>query len=177
MDWLLLYLGLLLVAALLLWLLPVTLLQCLQSSSQQNRCNFEKLSCVQVTPQHLPNLENQIITMRFLHTFSWRCAIKLYIMTTTFLFVCQNIMIILVLQNASVLMHLCKILFHRVQHRKHLLNPIQATDPGGIITMVTVNGRSFTILIKTVNTAIQETNPRATPGQIVFGTLTIPVNH
>jgi len=41
--------------------------------------------------------------------------------------------------------------------------------------MVTANGRSFTQKIKTENTAVQETNP-ATPGQLVFGTLTIPVN-
>ena len=72
-------------------------------------------------------------------------------------------------------MHLCKILFYRAQHREHLLTPLQETDPGGTITMVTVNGRSFTQQIKTVNTAIQETN-QATSGQIVFGTLTIPVN-
>ena len=71
--------------------------------------------------------------------------------------------------------HLCKILFHRVQHREHHLPPVQATDPGGTITMVTVNGRSFTRQIKTKDTAVQETNP-ATPGQIVFGTFTIPVN-
>ena len=86
-------------------------------------------------------------------------------MTTTFLFVCQNIMIILVLQNAPVLMHLCKILFHRVQHREHLLTPVQATDPRGTITMVTESGRSFIIAIKTEDTAVQETNP-ATPGEL-----------
>ena len=81
----------------------------------------------------------------------------------------------MVLQNAPLLMNLCKILFHRVQHREHLLFPIQATDPGGTITMVTTSGRSFTIPIKTVNTAIQETNP-AIPGQLVVGTISIPVN-
>ena len=65
--------------------------------------------------------------------------------------------------------------FHRAQHREHLFIPLQATDPEGTITMVTVNGRSFTQQLKTKDTAVQETNP-ATPGQIVFGTLTIPVN-
>ena len=84
-------------------------------------------------------------------------------------------MIILVLRNAPVLMHLCKILFHRVQHREHLLTPMQATDPGGTITMVTESGRSFIIAIKTEDTAVQETNP-ATPGELVFGTFSIPVN-
>ena len=84
-------------------------------------------------------------------------------------------MIILVLRNAPVLMHLCKILYHRVQHREHHLPPLQATDPGGTITMVTASGRSFTIAIKTDDTAVQEANP-ATPGELVFGTFSIPVN-
>ena len=66
----------------------------------------------------------------------------------------------------------CKFHFGRSQ-QLHI--PLQATDPEGTITMVTVNGRSFTRQIKTEDTAVQETTP-ATPGQIVFGTLTIPVN-
>ena len=69
----------------------------------------------------------------------------------------------------------CKFHFGRGQHREQLHVPLQATDPEGTITMVTVNGRSFIRQIKTEDTAVQETN-RATPGQIVFGTLTIPVN-
>ena len=32
---------------------------------------------------------------------------------------------------------------HRVQHKEHHFTPLQATDPGGTITMVTVSGRSF----------------------------------
>ena len=69
----------------------------------------------------------------------------------------------------------CKFHFHMAQHREQLLIPLQATDPEGTITMVTVNGRSFTRQINTEDTAVQETNP-AIPGQIVVGTLTIPVN-
>ena len=69
----------------------------------------------------------------------------------------------------------CEFHFHRVQVRECLLTPLQATDPGGTITMVTASGRSFTRKLKTEDTAAQETN-RATPGQIVFGTFTIPVN-
>ena len=57
---------------------------------------------------------------------------------------------------------------HRVQHREVLLAPLQATDPGGTITMVTGSGRSFTRQIKTEDTAVQETN-HATPGQLVLG--------
>ena len=57
--------------------------------------------------------------------------------------------------------------FHRVQHREHLLTPLPATDPGGTITTVTANGRSFTQQINTEDTAVQETNP-ATPGQLVL---------
>ena len=57
---------------------------------------------------------------------------------------------------------------HRVQHREVLLTPLQATEPGGNITMVTGSGRSFTQQIKTEDTAVQETNP-ATPGQLVLG--------
>ena len=68
----------------------------------------------------------------------------------------------------------CKFHFCRGQHREHLI-PLQAADSGGAITMVTASGRSFTIQIKTEDTAVQETNP-ATPGQIVFGTFSIPVN-
>ena len=41
--------------------------------------------------------------------------------------------------------------------------------------MVTARGKSFTRQIKTEDTAVQETSP-ATPGQLVVGTLTIPVN-
>ena len=57
-------------------------------------------------------------------------------------------------------------LSYRVPYRKHL-TPLQASDPGGTITMVTASGRSFTQQINTENTAVQETNP-ATPGQLVF---------
>ena len=57
---------------------------------------------------------------------------------------------------------------HRLQHREVLLTPLQATDPGGTITMVTASGRSFTQQIKTEDTAVQETNP-ATPGELVLG--------
>ena len=64
---------------------------------------------------------------------------------------------------------------HRAQHREQLLIPLQATNSEESITMVTANGRSFTQQMKTKDTAVQETNP-AIPGQIVFGTLTIPVN-
>ena len=64
---------------------------------------------------------------------------------------------------------------YRLQHRAYL-TPLQATDPGGTITMVTASGRSFTQQIKTEDTAVQETNP-ATPGQLVFGTLTTSVKH
>ena len=56
----------------------------------------------------------------------------------------------------------------RVEHREVLLTPLQATDPGGTITMVTRSGRSFTQQIKTEDTALQETNP-ATPGELVLG--------
>ena len=56
----------------------------------------------------------------------------------------------------------------RVERRKVLLAPLQVTDPGGTITMVTGSGRSFTQQIKTEDTALQETNP-ATPGQLVLG--------
>ena len=56
---------------------------------------------------------------------------------------------------------------YRLQHREYL-TPLQATDPGGIITMVTASGRSFTRQIKTEDTEVQETNP-ATPGQLVLG--------
>ena len=54
-------------------------------------------------------------------------------------------------------------------HRVELfLTPLQATDPGGTITMVTTSGRSFTRQINTEDTPVQETNP-ATPGQLVLG--------
>ena len=62
--------------------------------------------------------------------------------------------------------------FCRGQHREHVLTPLQATDQGGTITMVTASGRSFTQQIKTEDTAVQETNP-ATLGQLVVETLTI----
>ena len=65
---------------------------------------------------------------------------------------------------------------HRVQQSEHLLAPLQATDPGGTITMVTGSGRSFTRQIKTEDTPVQETNP-ATLGQLVLGNRCIPVNH
>ena len=58
-------------------------------------------------------------------------------------------------------------LAYRLQHREYL-TPLQATDPGGTITMVTASGRSFTQQIKTEDTAVQETN-QITPGQLVFG--------
>ena len=56
----------------------------------------------------------------------------------------------------------------RVQHREVVFTPLQATDLGGTITMVTASGRSFTRQIKTEDTAVQETNP-ATPGELVLG--------
>ena len=56
----------------------------------------------------------------------------------------------------------------RVQHREVFFIPLQATDLGGTITMVTGSGRSFTRQIKTEDTAVQETNP-ATPGELVLG--------
>ena len=37
-------------------------------------------------------------------------------------------------------------------------HPLPATDPGGIITMVTASGRSFTQQINTEDTAVQKTN-------------------
>ena len=61
--------------------------------------------------------------------------------------------------------------FHRLQLRENL-TPLQATDPGGTITMVTTSGRSFTRQIKTEDTAVQETNP-ATLGQLVLGNWSI----
>ena len=64
--------------------------------------------------------------------------------------------------------HINTLHIHRVQHRECLLTPLQATDPGGIITMVTASGRSFTQQINTEDTAVQETNP-ATLGQLVLG--------
>ena len=57
---------------------------------------------------------------------------------------------------------------HRVESREVLLAPQQATDPGGIVTMVTTSGRSFTRQIKTEDGAVQETNP-AIPGELVLG--------
>ena len=65
-------------------------------------------------------------------------------------------------------LHINTLHIHRVQLRECLLTPLQATDPGGIVTMVTESGRSFTRQIKTEDTAVQETNP-ATPGRLVFG--------
>ena len=64
--------------------------------------------------------------------------------------------------------------FHRAQDK--LLTPLQASDPGGTITMVTPSGKSFTQQMKTdkEGTAVQETNP-ATRGQIVFMNFSIPV--
>ena len=57
---------------------------------------------------------------------------------------------------------------HRVDCREVFLTPLQATDAGGTITMVTTSGRSFTRHINTEDTPVQETNP-ATPGQLVLG--------
>ena len=57
---------------------------------------------------------------------------------------------------------------HRVESRECLLAPLQATDPGGIVTMVTTSGRSLTQHIKTEDGAVQETNP-AIPGELVLG--------
>ena len=56
---------------------------------------------------------------------------------------------------------------HRVESREVLLTPLQATDQGETITMVTTSDGSFT-QINTEDIALQETNP-ATPGQLVFG--------
>ena len=66
--------------------------------------------------------------------------------------------------------------FHRAQDKEVLLTPLQASDPGGTITIVTPNGKSFTQQMKTdkEGTAVQETNP-ATPGQIVFMNFSIPL--
>ena len=67
--------------------------------------------------------------------------------------------------------------FHREdQHTEVLLTPLQATDAEETITMVTASGRIFIRQLKTENEdiAVQETNP-ATPGQIVFGSFSIPV--
>ena len=61
---------------------------------------------------------------------------------------------------------------HRVESREVLLTPLQATDPGGTITMVMASGRSFTRQIDTEDIALQETNP-ATPGQLVLGNWSI----
>ena len=58
--------------------------------------------------------------------------------------------------------------FHRVQVRECLLTPLQATDPGGTITMVTASGRSYARQINTEDTAVQETNPDIR-GQLVLG--------
>ena len=57
---------------------------------------------------------------------------------------------------------------HRVQLKEHCFTPLQATDPGGTISMVTGSGRSFTQQIKTEDTTVQETNP-ATSGELVLG--------
>ena len=76
---------------------------------------------------------------------------------------------LLLLKRDRLLIVAILIHFHRVQD--HLLTPLQATDPGGTITMVTGSGRSFNQQIKTEDTAVQETNP-ATLGQLVFETLT-----
>ena len=57
---------------------------------------------------------------------------------------------------------------HRVEHREHLLTPMQATDPGGTIAMVTGSGRSFTQQINTEDTAVQETIS-TTLGELVLG--------
>ena len=56
----------------------------------------------------------------------------------------------------------------RVESRKVLLTPLQGTDPGGTITMVTASGRSFNRNITTDDTAIQETSP-ATSRELVLG--------
>ena len=74
-------------------------------------------------------------------------------------------------------MHLCSQLSFQTypmhSHRVELLlAPLQATDPGGIVTMVATSGRSFTRQIKTEDIALQETNP-ATPGQLVLGNWSI----
>ena len=65
---------------------------------------------------------------------------------------------------------------HNAPPREVLLTSLQATDPGGTITMVTASGRSFTRQIKTEDTAVQETNP-ATQGELVFGNWSIPLKH
>ena len=57
---------------------------------------------------------------------------------------------------------------HRVDCREVFLTPLQVTDPGEIVTMVTASGRSYARQINTEDTAVQEANP-ATPGQLVLG--------
>ena len=57
---------------------------------------------------------------------------------------------------------------HRVESREVLLAPLQATDPGESITMVTASGRSYARQINTEDTAVQEINPDI-PGQLVLG--------
>ena len=65
---------------------------------------------------------------------------------------------------------------HRVEHSEVLSTPLQETDPGETITMVTPSGREFIRQIKTnkEDTCVQETNPAST-GQIVFVKFSMPL--
>ena len=65
---------------------------------------------------------------------------------------------------------------HRVDCREVLLTPLQATDQGETITMVTASGRNFTQQIHSEDIALQEMNP-ATPGQLVLGNWSIALKH
>ena len=57
---------------------------------------------------------------------------------------------------------------HRVDCREVFLTPLQVTDPGEIVTMVTASGRSYARQINTEDTAVQEANTD-TPAQLVLG--------
>ena len=65
--------------------------------------------------------------------------------------------------------YICMHVLHRVEHSEVLSTPLQETDPGGTITMVTPSGRELIRQTKTnkEDTCVQETNPAST-GQIVF---------
>ena len=112
----------------------------------------------------------QYITTVMCHSQSGSIVIRLY----TQGFASLKALLLKLAQLSNFLLKIC-MHFHRAQHREHVLTPLQATDSEGTITMVTESGRSFTRQIKTEDTAVQETNP-ATPGELVFGTFSIPVN-
>ena len=57
---------------------------------------------------------------------------------------------------------------HRVDCREVFLTPLQVTDPGEIVTMVTASGRSYARQINLEDNAVQETNTDI-PGQLVLG--------